>query len=345
MPGAGAPALQCDLPMLLHLLTFVLAFLLSLYLTPLFRQAALRFGIIDRPQGPLKKHAEPVPYLGGLAVYLSFLLTTGFIHQYSREVLGILLAGAITVILGLIDDLGVLSPKVKLLGQFIAACVLVKASIYIKLVILPVWAAIPLTILWVIAVTNAFNLIDIMDGLASGVGAIAALALVVVNYRSGRELVVPLSIALAGSLLGFLRYNFKPAKIYLGDTGSLFIGLMLAALSMNGAYTRVSLLGAIAPLLILGVPIFDMLLVMYIRFRRGIPIMQGSPDHFALRLRKWRLSVEATVLSSYVAAAALAVLALILIRVNTLTVCLITVATLLVCFSIAYYLKKVDMTL
>ena len=123
--------------MILYFLTFALAFLFSLYLTPLFKQAALKFGIIDKPQGPLKKHAEPVPYLGGLAVYLSFLLATGFIHQYSREVLGILLAGAIIVILGLIDDLGVLSPRVKLLGQFIAACVLVKASIYIKLAILP----------------------------------------------------------------------------------------------------------------------------------------------------------------------------------------------------------------
>ena len=102
--------------MILHCLTFILAFLLSLYLTPLFRQAALKFGIMDKPGG-LKKHAEPVPYLGGLAVYLSFLLATGFVHQYSREVLGILLAGAIIVILGLIDDLGVLSPKVKLLGS------------------------------------------------------------------------------------------------------------------------------------------------------------------------------------------------------------------------------------
>ncbi|MCI0621962.1 MAG: undecaprenyl/decaprenyl-phosphate alpha-N-acetylglucosaminyl 1-phosphate transferase [Acidobacteria bacterium] len=331
--------------MLFHLITFILALLLSWYLTPLLRQAALKFGIVDRPSTPLKNQREPVPYLGGLSVYLSFLLATGLIYQYSREVLGILLAGAIIVILGLIDDLGVLSPQVKLLGQFIAACVLVKASIYIKLAILPIWLAIPLTILWVMAITNAFNLIDIMDGLASGVGAIAALILVIVNYRSGRELIVPLSIALAGSLLGFLRYNFRPARIYLGDAGSLFVGLMLAALSMNGAYTRVSLLGAIAPLLILGVPIFDMLLVMYLRFRRGIPVMQGSPDHFALRLRRWRLSVEQTVLASYAAAALLGGLALLVIRVSTTAVAVIAFLTLLACLSIGYTLKKVDMSL
>ena len=331
--------------MFIYISTFVLSFLLSLYLTPLFRQAALKFGIVDKPNSPLKKQAEPVPYLGGLAVYLSFLLATGLIYQYSREVLGILLAGAIIVILGLVDDLGVLSPRVKLLGQFIAACVLVKASIYIKLSILPPWVAVPLSIFWVMAITNAFNLIDIMDGLATGVGAIGALILVIVNYRGGRELIVPLSIALAGSLLGFLRYNFKPARIYLGDTGSLFIGLMLAALSMNGAYTRVSLLGVVAPILILGVPIFDMLLVIYIRFRRGIPIMQGSPDHFPLRLRKWRLTVEETVISSFVAAGVLGGIALVLTRVSSFMVLIIMSLTLLVCLSIGYYLKKVDMSL
>jgi UDP-GlcNAc:undecaprenyl-phosphate GlcNAc-1-phosphate transferase len=327
------------------LITFVLSLFLSLYLTPVFREAALKFGIVDRPSGPLKKHAEPVPYLGGLAVYLSFLLTTAFIYQYSREVLGILLAGAIIVILGLVDDLGVLSPSVKLFGQLVAATVLVKASIYIKLSILPAWVAVALTILWVMAITNAFNLIDIMDGLASGVGAIAALVLVIINYQSGKELIVPLSVALAGSLIGFLRHNFKPAKIYLGDTGSLFIGLMLAALSMNGAYTRVSLVGVLAPILILGVPVFDMLLVIYIRFRRGIPVMQGSSDHFALRLRKWRLSVVQTVVSSYFVAFLLGLVALVLIRVDAIAALAIIILVCAACLSVGYYLNKIDMTI
>lgn len=331
--------------MLIYVATFILAFLLSSYLTPVCRQAAMKFGILDKPDSRLKTQKEPVPYLGGLAVYLSFLLTTALIYQYSREVLGILLAGAIVVILGLIDDLGVLSPKIKLLGQFIAAVVLVKASIYIKLSIFPAWFAIALTVLWVMAITNALNLIDIMDGLASGVGAIAAVFLVVINFQSGREFIVPLSIALVGSLVGFLRYNFRPARIYLGDTGSLFIGLMLAALSMNGSYTRFSLLGSLAPIFILGVPIFDMLLVMYLRFRRGNPIMQGSPDHFALRLRKWRLNVGQTVILSYVAASALGVLGLLLTRLSSQGVCLVVSATVFVGLSTAYYLKKIDMTL
>jgi UDP-GlcNAc:undecaprenyl-phosphate/decaprenyl-phosphate GlcNAc-1-phosphate transferase len=202
-----------------------------------------------------------------------------------------------------------------------------------------------LTILWVMAITNAFNLIDIMDGLASGVGAIAALVLVIINYRSGKELIVPLSVALAGSLIGFLRHNFKPAKIYLGDTGSLFIGLMLAALSMNGAYTRVSLVGVLAPILILGVPVFDMLLVIYIRFRRGIPVMQGSSDHFALRLRKWRLSVVQTVVSSYFVAFLLGLVALVLIRVDAIAALAIIILVCAACLSVGYYLNKIDMTI
>jgi len=331
--------------MLIYVATFFLAFLLSSYLTPVCRQAALKFGIMDKPDSLLKKQKEPVPYLGGLAVYLSFLLTTALIYQYSREVLGILLAGAIVVILGLIDDLGVLSPRIKLLGQFIAATVLVKVSIYIKLSIFPPWFAIVVTILWVMAITNALNLIDIMDGLASGVGAIAGVFLVVINFQSGREFIVPLSIALVGSLIGFLRYNFRPAKIYLGDTGSLFIGLMLAALSMNGSYTRFSLFGSLAPIFILGVPIFDMLLVIYLRIRRGNPIMQGSPDHFALRLRKWRLDVGETGILSYVAAVLLGGLGLLLTRVNSQGVFFIVSATFSGCLSVAYYLKKIDMTL
>src|SRR5262245_23325826 len=195
------------------------------------------------------------------------------------------------------------------------------------------------------AITNAFNLIDIMDGLASGVGAIAALVLVIINYRSGKELIVPLSVALAGSLIGFLRHNFRPAKIYLGDAGSLFIGLMLAVLSMIGAYTRVSLVGVLAPILILGVPVFDMLLVIYIRFRRGIPVMQGSSDHFALRLRKWRLSVVQTVVSSYFVAFLLGLVALVLIRLDAIAALAIVILVCAACLSVGYYLKKIDMTI
>ncbi|HYV18045.1 MAG TPA: MraY family glycosyltransferase [Verrucomicrobiae bacterium] len=281
-------------------LAFLLALALALYTTPLMRQAAIRFGIVDRPDGALKTQKEPVAYLGGLAIYLSFLLAlTATLRFDSVEVLGLLLAGAIVVILGLVDDFGVLTPRVKLAGQVVAVATLMNASIFIKLGFLPWWAAMSLSFVWLLGITNAFNIIDVMDGLAAGVAAAAALVLFLVAVVNGRATYAVLLAALAGSLCGFLRSNFEPAKIYMGDAGSLFVGLMLGALAMNNSYTSKNLVASLAPVVILGVPVFDMLFVMYIRYRRGLPVMRGSPDHFALRLRRWRLTTRQTVLLSW----------------------------------------------
>ncbi len=327
------------------LVAFTLAAILSHYLTPVLRQAAIRFGIVDRPDGRLKNHRSPVPYLGGIAIYLSFLLSLAFTAEFQREVLGILLAGAIVVLLGLIDDLGVLSPSIKLAGQVIAILTLMKASVTIKLTFLPFWAALLLSFLWLLAVTNAFNLIDIMDGLAAGVGLAASLVLLGVALGNGRETVATLLAALAGSLLGFLRYNFEPARIYMGDTGSLFVGLMLGALAMNNSYTERNLVASLSPVIILGVPIFDMLFVMFIRWRRGIPVMRGSPDHFALRLRKWRLTTRQTVLTSYAATVLLGAAGIAMMLVDGRAALGILGATAALALAVAFYLRKVDMTL
>ena len=290
---------------LIHGLSFALALGIALWLTPRLREAALRFGITDKPDGKLKTHREPIPYLGGLAIYLAFLLSLALTFDFSREVLGLLLAGSIVVILGLLDDLGQLGPWTKLLGQSVAVLVLIKSGIYIQLVFLPEWLALALSVLWLLATTNAFNLIDIMDGLSAGTAAVAALVLFVVAELGGNESSATLALAMAGGCLGFLRFNFQPARIYMGDTGSLFIGLMLGALAMDLPYTRHNDLGALGPALILGVPLFDMLFVMYIRWRRGMPVMLGSPDHVALRLRRWRLSTRGTVITSYAVTALL----------------------------------------
>jgi UDP-GlcNAc:undecaprenyl-phosphate GlcNAc-1-phosphate transferase len=174
----------------------------------------------------------------------------------------------------------------------------------------PLALAIPLSVLWLLAVTNAFNLIDIMDGLSAGTALVAALSLMVLADLDQRVAAATMLAGLAGACLGFLKYNFQPARIYMGDTGSMFLGLLLGALAMDIAYTRNHALGALAPALVLGVPLFDMLFVMYIRWRRGLPVMLGSPDHVALRLRKWRLTTRQTVLTSYAATALLGVAAI-----------------------------------
>ncbi len=325
-------------------LAFALALVISLYTTPLMRAAALRFGIVDRPDGRLKTQAQPVPYLGGLAIFLSFLLALTATRRFdSTEVLGMLLAGAIVLILGLVDDLGVLTPGIKLAGQVVA--VLTNASVYIKLGFLWPPLAIVLSFLWLLGITNAFNLIDIMDGLAAGVAAAASFILFLIAAVNGRQTYAVLLAALCGSLCGFLRYNVEPARIYMGDTGSMFVGLMLGALSMNNSYTRRNLAAAVAPVIVLGVPIFDMLFVMYVRFRRGLPVFLGSPDHFALRLRKWRLSTRQTVLLSWAATAVLGVLAIVMMLSPTDLAVLLLAAIFLGALGLGLFLRRIDMSL
>jgi UDP-GlcNAc:undecaprenyl-phosphate GlcNAc-1-phosphate transferase len=306
--------------MLLYLVTFVISFILSLYLTPVMRKAALQFGIVDHPDGKLKKHKRPMPYLGGIAIYLAFLLALAFslTPEFNKEVLGLLLAGTIVLLLGFIDDLGFLKTWVKFAGQLIAVLVLVKSGIFIKLVFLPTYVSIPLTFLWLVGMTNAFNIIDVMDGLAAGVAFFASVAFFCVALLNGRLMIAIVAITLAGSLLGFLRYNFNPARIYMGDAGSMFLGLMIGAMAMIGSYTEKNFLGFLAPLVILGIPMFDTFQVMFARWQKGIPIVRGSPDHYALRLRAAGISVRGVTLFSYAAAAILGGFGILIMNMSAL---------------------------
>lgn len=279
---------------------FISALLMALYFTPVVRKAAFRYGVVDVPNQGLKQHVEPTPYLGGVAIYLSFLFALAFTYDFDTQILGILLSASIIVMIGLFDDLKVLSPTVKLLGQITAVFVLIKAGIMIRLVFLPEWACVALTILWMVGVTNAINLIDVSDGLAAGVSSIAGMFLYIIALWNGATTIAMLVLALVGATLGFLAYNRPPARIFMGDTGSMFIGFMLAAIAMIGHYTFNNRLAAVAPVILLGVPIFDTFFVMGARLVRRIPILQGSPDHFAVRMRNHGVSAGKIALFSYV---------------------------------------------
>jgi UDP-GlcNAc:undecaprenyl-phosphate GlcNAc-1-phosphate transferase len=296
------------------LLGGALAFGLAWWGTPIARAAALRFGIVDRPDGRLKRQEEPVPYLGGLAVYLPFLVALCLVHEFDQRALGLLLAGTLMLLLGLIDDLGALSPPVKLAGQGVACWVLLKSDVMIHIVWLPAWAQAAITVLWILTAANAFNLIDILDGLAPGVAALACLSLLAATHVGESPGIPVMAAALAGSLLGFLRYNFAPARIYLGDSGSLFLGMMLGALTMTAQYTANNRLGFLSPLLILGLPLFDTAFVSAVRLARGASPFRGSPDHFPLRLRRLGMSVPGVAWTCYAAAAGLGALALANVR-------------------------------
>jgi UDP-GlcNAc:undecaprenyl-phosphate GlcNAc-1-phosphate transferase len=327
------------------LLTFTVALGVSLSLTPWVARTARSIGMVDHPDGKLKSHQEPVAYLGGLAVFVAFLVGFSPFYELDRQVLAIMLGGTLVVLLGFLDDLGNLRPATKLVGQTLAVLIVMKAGVAIKIVFLPLWIAYPLSFLWLMGMTNAFNIIDIMDGLSSGIGAAACLFLCIVAVSSGQVGVAHMTLALMGALLGFLRYNYQPATIYLGDAGSLFIGFMLGALGMIGIYAKNNPVAVLAPILILGVPIFDTIFVMIIRWMRGINPLRGSPDHFALRLRRWRLSIRQTVALCYLVSIVLGIAALVMIYGTERTaVTVLFVVSLGLMFS-AFWLKSIDMDL
>jgi UDP-GlcNAc:undecaprenyl-phosphate GlcNAc-1-phosphate transferase len=298
-------------------LSFLTAAALVLYVTPLTIRVANTFKIHDTPDGRLKKHEAPTPYLGGLAVAAAFVITFSLLstsESIDYRALGIITGGFMMLLLGLYDDLINLSPSVKFLGQLLATVALYKSGVRIEIAALDNWTNMALTLLWVTGITNAFNLIDVMDGLTAGVACLASLFLFVISATLGNDEVVPfMAIVMAGSLAGFLRFNIAPARIFLGDTGSLFIGFMLGALTMLVSYSAHNQLAVVTPVVLLAVPIFDTVFVAVQRFRKGIPFFRGSPDHFALRVAHSGLGVQDTVAATYRVCIALGMVALLLV--------------------------------
>jgi len=295
-----------------HAVILFSAFILAMGFVPLASYFARKYGVMDKPDNKLKKHEKAIPYLGGAAIFLAFFITlvaNQLVEYHSlKGMVGLLLAGSMIFTLGLVDDIKKLSVPLKFGVQILAAVTLIIFGIKVQFMgneLLNV----ALTIVWVVGVTNAFNLLDIMDGLSSGVAVVAALTYFALGVDAGKLFSPLASLALAGSCLGFLYYNFPPAKIFMGDAGSLFIGFMLATLSLTESYTGINNLAVITPLIILGVPIFDTIFVMVMRAKQGKPVYFGSPDHFPLRLKRSGMSGKQVIGIAYSAALALAVVA------------------------------------
>lgn len=332
----------------IYLLVFFLSLIIAYLITPLIRKIALRFSIIDHPDGALKLHSQPTPYLGGLAIYIAFIIAVGiaiFLRSEigSTKIIGILLGGSIMLILGLVDDLRTLSPKVKLIVEGGAAVILVLCGIRLTLVFLNPYLNIFFSIIWIVAITNACNIIDTFEGLSCGVAFITSAIFFFIALQTGNIFVAVGCIGLAGATLGFLRYNFKPGTIFLGDAGSLFIGFVIAGLAMgeNYSYPTWSWVAFLSPLLILGVPIYDTFLVTILRYKKGASIIRGSKDHLAFRLFALGLSRKETVLLIYLITLSLGLIALIVINVNTMLGILIFLTLILFSLIIGRVLSKV----
>lgn len=314
-----------------HVLAFMIALGVALFLTPVVISFARRTGALDAPDAR-KVHVRPIPRIGGIGIYAAFMvsvLVQMSISDLSPELMtslwGLLAGGSIIVAIGIIDDYRDLPAKVKLLGQILAACVLVIGfDVRIDVITDPLgdfiyleYFAIPATIFWVVGLTNTVNLIDGLDGLAAGVSSIAAVTIFLVAMEEGIPFVAMITAALAGSAIGFLYYNFNPARIFMGDTGSMFLGFMLAGISVIGAVKSAATIALIVPILALGLPILDTTFAIVRRARNHRPIFKPDKGHLHHRLLAHGFTQKQAVLLMYVVSALFGLCALALTAVST----------------------------
>lgn len=313
----------------------VLAFVASIVFTPFVKRLAYRIGAVDRPNYR-KVHARIMPRLGGLAIYLSFVLTY-LIYRPDGEFDKALLIGAtIIIITGVLDDMLEITAKAKMLGQLAAAGVIVVfGEIQVEFINLPFggtlefgYFAIPLTILWIVAITNAVNLIDGLDGLAAGVSTIALVTLSAMAILMGNPFVATVTAILAASTLGFLVFNFYPARIFMGDTGALFLGYMISVFALLG-FKGVTMFALIIPIIMLGVPVSDTFFAIIRRLREKQPLSAADKSHLHHCLLNVGFTHRQTVLIIYSIAALFGVTALIFSQA-TIWGALLLVAVMLV---------------
>lgn len=290
-------------------LAFGVPFLVTLLATPLAARLAVRLGLVDLP-GPNKTHVDPTPYLGGAAVATGLGVLGVVAAGGSAQIATILVAAIAIGVLGLMDDARGLQPPIKLTVEAAAAIALYVTGSGGGVFATPV-LDLPLTILWVVVVTNAFNLLDNMDGLAPGVAAMSALAFFGISAYDQHFLVASLAAAVAGASLGFLRHNFPPARVFLGDAGSLLVGFLLAAIGLNlDLIGQSGVIRVAVPILALMVPLFDTTLVVIARLRDRRPLFRGGTDHTSHRLAARGLSHAQVAILAIAAQAACSILAM-----------------------------------
>lgn len=293
------------------LITFIVSFIITFMTTPFVKKLAFRIGAVDIPKDSRRMHSRPTARLGGLAIFLGFIISTIIFANLTKELTGVLIGCAIIVTLGMFDDIYALSAKLKFAVQLLAALFPVLMGLQIDFIRVPSfisdygyiglgWAAIPITVIWIVGITNATNLLDGLDGLACGVSCISALTLLCIAIIVGEPNVAFITSALAGACIGFLPYNFNPAKLFMGDTGSLFLGFVLATSSVQGLFKGYAVMSIAAPFLILGLPIFDTASAILRRLKNHQPIMSPDRGHLHHRLIDAGFSQKQAVSTIYI---------------------------------------------
>jgi len=265
---------------------FITSFLITFYLIPLFVQVARKFGIMDCPDGTLKKQKEPTPYLGGLAVYLGFVIAVCLVLPFEQQFFLFILASTILLFLGLLDDLIALLPRQKFFGQCVATLCYLKAGFYLKALFFGNIFNIAISALWFLVLINAFNLIDVMDGLASVVALTIAIIYAIFACLLGKWVVLWLLLGFIGAVAAFLWFNRPPARIYLGDAGSLFMGGFIACIPFTLSWSEFNPWGYLIPMVVCAVPLLECTTLVVVRTYLKIPFYHGSPHHFSCYLRR-----------------------------------------------------------
>lgn len=303
--------------------------ILSLITTPFVKKLAVKIKAIDIPKDERRVHKKPIPLLGGLAIYVAFIVTLilkkGMLE--SSEI-GIIAGATIIVAGGVIDDMRELKPFTKLCFQIAAAICLLLSGVSITVLTNPFdninglvhinWFYVPFTLFWVVGITNALNLIDGLDGLAAGVALISTTTIFVIALIHGRTEAAILTSILGGSIIGFLPYNFNPASIFMGDTGAQLLGFLLAAISMEGTIKSATAFAVSVPILALGLPIYDTIFAIIRRKVNGKPMSQGDRGHLHHRLLDLGLSQRQVVIIMYLFSAILGGIAIIAMQISTL---------------------------
>jgi UDP-GlcNAc:undecaprenyl-phosphate GlcNAc-1-phosphate transferase len=307
------------------LLALAVAFLISFAATPMVISLAHKINAIDVPKDNRRVHKKPIPLIGGLAIFYGFVVSVLCFATIDRETAGILIGAVIIVIVGIIDDMSDMKAIVKLLCQIIAAAVAVYSGVRIEhfanpfhgwfgqeYIVLNYWISVAVTMIWIVGVCNAVNLIDGLDGLAVGVSSIASMSLLALTLISNSPNVAILTAAVAGAGFGFLPYNFNPAKIFMGDTGALFLGFILACISVEGFLKLSAIISFAVPILVLGLPIFDTIFAIIRRVLTGRSPMSPDRGHLHHRLLDMGFSQRQTVAILYTMTAALCLTAVVI---------------------------------
>ena len=322
---------------------FITSFIFTFASTPLVRRLAYKIGAVDVPKDKRRVHKKPTPRIGGLAIIFGFLVAVlCFNDDWSKSMIATLIGAGILAVLGVIDDCKALDAKLKFVVQIIAALIVVfygdiRISVFSNpnvfstepYVILPMWLSVIVTVVWIVFITNAVNFIDGLDGLAAGVSAIMSMSLVFIAISYHEYTIALVGLALMGSCFGFLPFNFNPAKIFMGDTGSTFLGYILAVLSIQGMFKSYAVISFAVPVIMLGLPLFDAAFAMIRRVLSGKSPMIADRGHLHHRLYDMGFSQKQTVFILYAISGVLGITAILLAEQRFLRAMLLLICVLI----------------